>query len=486
MNESLDRVSMESKILTHKDFSQDDRFMHVKLSLCTQMQKANGMHFSKELLQSKLQEIDFMPIVGAIKIVEKDDGTVKYTLGSHEVELDIVDNELVYKKNTIVLGVALPNTAKFENITRHDETLEYITFEALLFQEKYPQLKNIIDLNTDASMELDKVEASYDESNGWYEVSDFRFIAHCLIGVPPAFKLAGVVNQFSLEDFKLEFSDVLDEIKTSLNKFNRDGKEDISMNNEQLENYEGIEKNVDDKDDENQEDIVNNENLEDEKTSCNKSFELSHDDIRTAIWNQLNPIGQDGFREWNYWIMEVFDTYFVCQSEDETNKYYKFTFEKNHETEEVLVDMESKTEVFVTYLTQEEKDALNQKDEKFNELTENYSVLKEEVEVLRQFKDDVEETQAKEKAEMELQAKNEELEKFSAKLSKKEILEEIDDVNNFSLEEIRTKLSVVLANKLLSENTTFKEDKIINIDNADKTYSRSERLLAELKNKKTN
>ena len=106
--------------------------------------------------------------------------------------------------------------------------------------------------------------------------------------------------------------------------------------------------------------------------------------------------------------------------------------------------------------------------------------------MLRQFKDDVEETQAKEKAEMELQAKNEELEKFSAKLSKKEILEEIDDVNNFSLEEIRTKLSVVLANKLLSENTTFNEDKIINIDNADKTYSRSERLLAELKNKKTN
>ena len=148
--------------------------------------------------------------------------------------------------------------------------------------------------------------------------------------------------------------------------------------------------------------------------------------------------------------------------------------------------MESKTEVFVTYLTREEKDALNQKDEKFNELTENYSVLKEEVEVLRQFKENVEETQAKEKAEMELQAKNEELEKFSAKLSKKEILEEIDDVNNFSLEEIRTKLSVVLANKLLSENTTFNEDKIINIDNADKTYSRSERLLAELKNKKTN
>lgn len=220
MNNDITTFSVKSNVVSHSDFAQDDRFMHVKLSLCNYNQKANGMHFGKELLESKMKEIDFMPIVGAIKVVEKDDGTVKYALGSHEVELDIVDNELVYKKNTIVLGVALPNTAKFETISRHDETDEYITFEALLFQEKYPQLKSIIDISTDASMELDNVEADYDEDKGWYDVKNYRTLAHCLIGVPPAFRLAGVVQQFNLDDFKLEFSDVLEEIKSSLNRCN--------------------------------------------------------------------------------------------------------------------------------------------------------------------------------------------------------------------------------------------------------------------------
>lgn len=463
MGDKTTTFSMKSEILSSKDFSQDDRFMHVKLSLCTQNQKANGMHFGKEILESKMSEIDFMPIVGAIKIVEKDDGSIKYTLGSHEVELDIVDNELVYKKNTIVLGVALPNTAKFETIARHDEVTEYITFEAILFQEKYPQLKSVIDLETDASMELDKVEAEYDEDSGWYEVKNFRYLAHCLIGVPPAFKLAGVVSQFSLEDFKLEFSDVLEEIKSSLDKFNKNEKEggnetmedevkvdkvdETTVENQEVDgdttNIESEEVEGDSEDDEleNSNDDSSQTNEEEFAQDTNMpNFELSHDDIRSSIWNQLNPIGGDGYREWNYWLMEVFDTYFVCQSEDESNTYYRFNFTKDQETETVNVDMDSKVEVFVMYLTKEEKDSLSQKDGEYEEIKAKYE------EIQSQF-DDVN-GKYLEKIKKEDDAKKQEIiDSYADSLTEDEMKCVTESIEAFSVEDVDIRLAAILGKK---------------------------------------
>ncbi len=512
MNTNMTTFSMGSSIVEHKDFSQDDRFMHVKLSLCTSDQVANGMHFNKDLLVSKMGELDFMPIVGAIKVVEKGDGTVSYKLGSHEVELDIVDNELVTKRNTIVLGVGLPNTSQFETISRHGETQEYITFEAVLFQEKYPQLKSIIDLDTDASMELDSMNVEYDEDNGYYDVKDFRFLSHCLIGVPPAFKLAGVTNQFSLEDFKLEFAEILEDIKSSLNKFNQEDMEggdnvakkkqdEAILENEVtpvvdtpvLENEEDAPTVVEgaDMDEANEEapsTILEDDNKdeEDEKkdVSTDENFELSHQMIRDMIYDQLNPRQEDGCRDYNYWVMEIFETFAICQSETGDVGYFKFTINKTNT--EVTVDENSKTEVFVAYLTKEQLAEVDNKEQKFNELTEAYSALNSEVENLRQFKQDVEDKKAQEEAEMELQAKNNEVAKFSAKLSNEEIVSIIDDVNNFSLTEITSKLSIALATKLLADNSGEKDasnTNFVNIDNTSKTCSRQERLIAELKNK---
>lgn len=451
-------ISVDAKIIGFSEgYALNERFEVRKVSVLSWDEYGNRFHFSKPLIDSKDYQLDMLPVVG----FHDGDGFT-----SHD------DRAVPY-------GAVIPNSARWEVI----EDKEYKVVDVAFWKGRYSELNDLESCNQ--SMELVGISGTYNKEMGIFEAEDYTYDALCVLNenVAPAYSKARV---FNLSDIKDEFNIFKEEFNALFNANKTEEGGDL-VDNEQLEH---IKKDTEIKDENLDSDTEfvggDNKDNDGDEPNINESFELSHDDIRTAIWNQLNPIGQDGFREWNYWIMEVFDTYVVCQSEDETNKYYKFTFEKNHETEEVLVDMESKTEVFVTYLTREEKDALNQKDEKFNELTENYSVLKEEVEVLRQFKENVEETQAKEKAEMELQAKNEELEKFSAKLSKKEILEEIDDVNNFSLEEIRTKLSVVLANKLLSENTTFNEDKIINIDNADKTYSRSERLLAELKNKKTN
>lgn len=458
-------ISVDAKIIGFSEgYALNERFEVRKVSILSWDEYGNRFHFSKPLIDSKDYQLDMLPVVG----FHDGDGFT-----SHD-------------ERAVPYGAVIPNSARWEVI----DDKEYKVVDVAFWKGRYSELNDLESCNQ--SMEIVGISGTYIKEMGIFETEDYTYDALCVLGenVAPAYSKARVFNLSDIKDefniFKEEFNALFNANKTEEggglveNEQLESIKEDEKVEDVNLENNES----VDDKDDKNQEDIVDNENFKDEKPSCNKSFELSHDDIMTAIWNQINPIGEDGCREWNYWVMEVFDTYFVCNSENETNKYYRFTFEKNHETGEVLVDIGSKTEVFVAYLTQEEKDVLKQKDEKFNELTESYSALKDEVEGLRQFKENVEEVQAKEKAEMELKAKNEELEKFSAKLSKKEISEEIDNVNNFSLEEIRTKLSVVLANKLLSENTNFNDNAFINIDNTDKTYSRSERLLAELKNKK--
>lgn len=216
-----ENLKLPSKIESFQNFASDDRFIKVKLSLCTYQQIANLMHFSKELLESKTYQIDYMPIYGLIKIKENDDGTCEYYMGDHETEYDIEDGELKLTSKTVILGVALPNTSKFEMITRHGETKEYVTFEALLYSKKYPQLKTVVTQDLDASMEISDVEKHWNDDTDCYEIDDMNIDAHCLIGVQPAFKLAGVLEKFSLESFKSEFEELLNEVKFSLNIINQ-------------------------------------------------------------------------------------------------------------------------------------------------------------------------------------------------------------------------------------------------------------------------
>ena len=178
--------------------------------------------------------------------------------------------------------------------------------------------------------------------------------------------------------------------------------------------------------------------------------------------------------------MEVFDGFCVYQKWEDQWRDFKATYEKT----ETDVTVGETVEVFMKYLTQEEVDGLKEKEDSFSLLTLKCAEMTSELENLRQFKADFEAQEAKEKADMELKDKTDIMNKFEAKLSKDEISSVIDNVDNFSVDEIKTKLSVVLANKLLSEDANFEASKIVNIDNANKLESREERLIAELKSKR--
>lgn len=158
------------------------------------------------------------------------------------------------------------------------------------------------------------------------------------------------------------------------------------------------------------------------------SFELSHDDVRKKIYEALSTSRLD------YWISQVFDTYFIAQ-DGWYDKYYKVSYTK--ENDEIQIG--EQTEVFVSYLTQEEKSELEG--------------LRSKNKQLEEFKLQVEKDKH-EASVSELLGKEE----FSA-LEEEDIKDIKEHVHKFSLKEIESTLYERLGKKLSSFSFKAKESK---------------------------
>lgn len=96
-----------------------------------------------------------------------------------------------------------------------------------------------------------------------------------------------------------------------------------------------------------------------------KTFQLSHDDIKTALYSLLAP-----YEEANndyYWIADVYDTYFVYQGC--TGEYYGQKYTKDND---VVAFSGERYGLYVEYLTESEKNVLN-------EMRSNYSSIIEQL-----------------------------------------------------------------------------------------------------------
>jgi chemotaxis protein histidine kinase CheA len=148
-------------------------------------------------------------------------------------------------------------------------------------------------------------------------------------------------------------------------------------------------------------------------------YELSHDDVRSALYSLLSVESDDHYYTW---ILEVYDDKFIYQDYME-NKFYRRGYSKDGEN--VSLD-ENKVEVFNEWLSKAEKDALD--------------ALKSDYAVLKEFKSNYDESVIKaqknevlDKAEYECLAENKEFAQLRA------------DMDNYSIEEISTKADLIFA-----------------------------------------
>lgn len=149
-------------------------------------------------------------------------------------------------------------------------------------------------------------------------------------------------------------------------------------------------------------------------------FELSHDDIRAALYNLLDAYSEDGYCY--AWIVEVYDEKFIYHDYAE-NKFYRQGYSRDND-DISLVD--NKTEVFSEWLSKEEKDALD--------------ALKADYAALKSFKEqyDVAELKAAKDAILNSAeyAQIKESDEFKALVS---------DAENYSIDELKIKADLIFA-----------------------------------------
>jgi hypothetical protein len=149
-------------------------------------------------------------------------------------------------------------------------------------------------------------------------------------------------------------------------------------------------------------------------------YELSHDDIRSALYGLLAAESDEDY--YYTWILEVFDDKFIYQDYME-NKFYRRGYSKDGEN---VALNESKVEVFNEWLSQAEKDALDA-------LKSDYAALKAFKETYDASVEKAKKTEILDKAEYECLADSAEFAQLRT------------DIDKFSAEEISTKADLIFA-----------------------------------------
>lgn len=167
------------------------------------------------------------------------------------------------------------------------------------------------------------------------------------------------------------------EVKENHSDDEEDEKDDNSDTDDKPEDSDDdvADDSEDDEDSDNDEDDVEKENEScKDKEKYSKTFELSHEDIRSALYELLTPL-EETLNEW-YWIVSVYDKYFIYQSC--CGNYYKQEYTK--ENDAVALSGE-RQEVFAEFVTADEKAELDDMRANYSSISEKLSKYEEAEEI---------------------------------------------------------------------------------------------------------
>lgn len=308
-------------------------------------------------------------------------------LGSHGGKLIIDDNGMEFIQTTKPMGVVIANTDRYEDITTmNGETERYFAVDVYLW---YDQFKKELDMfrngeNRSQSMEVEILESSYDYATNTEHVYDFKPLALCMLG-------NNCPPAFVNSKVKVQFES--DEFKAQYNTMLSALDKVIKMQ-EEISKEGGVD-------------------VEDNKTE------------------QLEDVVEP-----------------VTEPEVEQPVNEEPSVEINEEVEIAEPETEDIPEqVDYQVLHTELQTAFNDLKEKYDDLTTQYNLLNDEVGGLREFKSNIEAQEQQAQLEMERRDKQAMIDSFTA-LTVEEKAKVIDNIDNFTVEEIESKLSVAFARKI--------------------------------------
>lgn len=456
----------------------EDGFMHLLFKVCHAGENRNMSSISKSNLEKYKNTINYRPVLASI-VTSPDDPSV-LDFNSHDIEIDDNGNPIYIEKQ---VGCFTADEAFLQYDEENDKT--YLMAHAVI-PEEYTAASDIIRRKggTKVSCEIAIDTMQYNEDSGILDIIDFSFIGVCLLGDHVTEGMAGAradiesIAEFSAENnsvaANVEFNKVMIETLSKLNKvldrfnntndFNQEGGENAMNKFEELLDLYGL--TVEDvtfeveglSDDElevkfvevygDAEEFKKKKKCSDEEgeseeeedfAGCGKKkkrcavntenstveFELSHDDIRMALYGLLESTWDENSYAW---VCEVYDNYFIYQKEtygDEgyDYKYYKQSYSKNEDNVELSGDP---VEVFSTFVTESEKTALD--------------MIRSQYEELKAFKDQYDAAQTKAQKDEILESAE-----YAEIKDSEEFKALIADAEKYSVDELKVKTDLIFA-----------------------------------------
>lgn len=471
--------------------------LKLELKVCHTDTNRNGSHISTENMEKAMPTLKYRPILAYIH--ELEDGTKDFYAHNMEiVEHEDGETEITYIEKQVGCFTADDPWLKYDK--ENDKT--YVHAYAVI-PEGYTEAADIIRRKggTKVSCELIINELSYNAKEKYLDLTDFIFGGCTLLGCDENGNEIGEgmlgaradISDFCHKEPVYTFQDkmieVLDKLNSTLSNFNNNSEEkgcdtmnkfeellakygktsdDITFETEGLsdeeleakfaEMFEDEEpKNDDGEGADNGEGEGDNdpEPITTEEEACGKkkkkcsidengnmsvSFEISHEDIRGALYNLLGVYEEED-NEW-YWITNVYDDYFIFENWD-GNKLYKQSYSVDGDNVALSGDRQ---EVFKMILTESEKLAIEK-------MREDYSALEAKYNELKTFKDNYEAAQLQAQKDA-IFAKYE----YSVIADDEAFKALVADAEKYSVDEVEAKAKAIFADYVIKTGTFSAKD----------------------------
>lgn len=444
-----------------------DGLLFAKVKVCHILLNRNGSYINEENMLKAMPTLKYKPLLANIH--QLDNGTWDFHSHDMHEEKDENGNDiLVYDENQI--GTFTVDDPYLEYDEEMDKT--YVIAKVAI-PEEYTKAADIIreKRGTKVSCELAIYDCSYNAKEKYLELTDFIFNGCTCLGsekdgTPIGEGMLG--SKLTLEDFnesnnsivkfsnqiskmqekldtllsrcfnnELKGGENLNKIKELLKQYNKT-MEDITFDYENLsdENLEmkfkeefGTDDNTSDGGGENAEVPKNNTSTNEENfDKLTKTYEISHEDIRYALYNLLAPY-EEADNEW-YFITGVYDTYFAYENWN-GGSIYGQTYSKSNDN----VSFEGERYALHRELLTDSEYA------ELQSMRSNYASLVE-------FKNNAEKN--------ELHTQRENIlsdEKYSSLTDNSHFKELIKNMDNYSLEELEKEAKVILADHITNNGT---------------------------------
>ena len=458
-------VHVHGKVNFEESNKDTEGLCPVHLQACHTNLNLNGSYISESVMESALPSFSNRPILGYIHNV---DGQWEfYSHNMHEDE----NGEIVYDEKPI--GI-IPESCNAQLIYDEDKKKTYCEVDGYIFEE-YSKAAEILQREEECSVsvELSIRSLSYNAKDKYLNIEDFFFSGVTILGkTPDGYDVnPGMANSnIKLADFSADKNSLFEDYESKMvelqerlakvesacfNDINDNSrKEETRVDNKDFEEVteevteteETTEEEVTTEDndpeetvDETSEEVVVEENALVEGTTEQtfekmvRTYELSHEDVRYALYELLAPVEQAD-NEW-YFINSVYDTHFTYENWD-GDKIFGQDYVKDGDN--VSFDGERIT-LHRELLTDSEYAELQS-------MRSNYAALKE-------FKETTEKN--------ELHAQREEIlasEKYEAVSETEAFKELVKNMDNYSLDELEKEAKIIFADNITMETFAVHTD----------------------------